>query len=133
MEFFFSSRRRHTRCALVTGVQTCALPISFLWGPNDVDASAPRGEKNLLSRNEKVPLTSIEKTVLGLDEGPATGDAARANAAGIELAGFNLGFATSSEERRVGHECVSTCRSRWSPYTLKTKQSTNTAYTSRPR
>src|SRR3546814_10281722 len=24
---FFSSRRRHTRCALVTGVQTCALPI----------------------------------------------------------------------------------------------------------
>src|SRR3546814_9901194 len=31
--FFFSSRRRHTRCALVTGVQTCALPIS------DADAS----------------------------------------------------------------------------------------------
>src|SRR3546814_7791039 len=28
--FFFSSRRRHTRCALVTGVQTCALPISLL-------------------------------------------------------------------------------------------------------
>src|SRR3546814_2905357 len=27
--FFFSSRRRHTRCALVTGVQTCALPIYF--------------------------------------------------------------------------------------------------------
>src|SRR3546814_10162151 len=27
--FFVSSRRRHTRCALVTGVQTCALPISF--------------------------------------------------------------------------------------------------------
>src|SRR3546814_18837701 len=33
--FFFSSRRRHTRCALVTGVQTCALPISpyiGFWG-----------------------------------------------------------------------------------------------------
>src|SRR3546814_19490274 len=30
--FFFSSRRRHTRCALVTGVQTCALPIyPSLW------------------------------------------------------------------------------------------------------
>src|SRR3546814_6910085 len=26
--FFFSSRRRHTSCALVTGLQTCALPIS---------------------------------------------------------------------------------------------------------
>src|SRR3546814_1621628 len=30
MSFFFSSRRRHTRCALVTGVQTCALPISIM-------------------------------------------------------------------------------------------------------
>src|SRR3546814_14310785 len=30
MNFFFSSRRRHTRCALVTGVQTCALPICVL-------------------------------------------------------------------------------------------------------
>src|SRR3546814_20509806 len=28
--FFFASRRRHTRCALVTGVQTCSLPISNL-------------------------------------------------------------------------------------------------------
>src|SRR3546814_5861888 len=28
MYFFLSSRRRHTSCALVTGVQTCALPIS---------------------------------------------------------------------------------------------------------
>src|SRR3546814_5221286 len=35
--FFFSSRRRHTRCALVTGVQTCALPISrtYLAGQQD--------------------------------------------------------------------------------------------------
>src|SRR3546814_3631597 len=32
--FFFSSRRRHTRCALVTGVQTCALPIYNLRGRN---------------------------------------------------------------------------------------------------
>src|SRR3546814_942831 len=30
--FFFSSRRRHTRCALVTGVQTCALPIFVVEG-----------------------------------------------------------------------------------------------------
>src|SRR3546814_9470480 len=30
MFVFFSSRRRHTRCALVTGVQTCALPILAL-------------------------------------------------------------------------------------------------------
>src|SRR3546814_3652681 len=30
--FFFSSRSRHTRCALVTGVQTCALPICPICG-----------------------------------------------------------------------------------------------------
>src|SRR3546814_6617550 len=36
---FFSSRRRHTRCALVTGVQTCALPIF----------SIPQGELPLQS------------------------------------------------------------------------------------
>src|SRR3546814_15022613 len=35
--FFFSSRRRHTRCAVVTGVQTCALPI---WGGMDAWAAA---------------------------------------------------------------------------------------------
>src|SRR3546814_3397039 len=44
MYFFFSSRRRHTRCALVTGVQTCALPIST---PTP-DAFAP-GREELLA------------------------------------------------------------------------------------
>src|SRR3546814_6076728 len=36
--FFFSSRRRHTSCALVTGVQTCALPIFLLgfWSAADL-------------------------------------------------------------------------------------------------
>src|SRR3546814_10020205 len=39
--FFFSSRRRHTVCALVTGVQTCALPIFFhLRKPDDLPAQA---------------------------------------------------------------------------------------------
>src|SRR3546814_6427455 len=38
--FFFSSRRRHTRCALVTGVQTCALPI-FSAAPVPAPAAAP--------------------------------------------------------------------------------------------
>src|SRR3546814_3572136 len=45
--FVFSSRRRHTRCALVTGVQTCALPIWVLAGltvyavPQVLAATAP--------------------------------------------------------------------------------------------
>src|SRR3546814_2751720 len=40
--FFFSSRRRHTRCALVTGVQTCALPIS---DAGDAAVAADRGRR----------------------------------------------------------------------------------------
>src|SRR3546814_6563315 len=40
--FFFSSRRRHTRCALVTGVQTCALPIfGFVRHPSAVAPAHP--------------------------------------------------------------------------------------------
>src|SRR3546814_7082622 len=39
--FFFSSRRRHTRCALVTGVQTCALPISSAEMPGAVVMQRP--------------------------------------------------------------------------------------------
>src|SRR3546814_8753280 len=38
--FFFSSRRRHTSCALVTGVQTCALPISTTRQNDRSDAPA---------------------------------------------------------------------------------------------
>src|SRR3546814_2339733 len=75
--FFFSSRRRHTRCALVTGVQTCALPISFRADRRGGGSPACRALRQLV---------------------PPRLDAPR------------------SEERRVGKECVSTCRSRWSPY-----------------
>src|SRR3546814_6437834 len=38
--FFFASRRRHTRCALVTGVQTCALPI---WPRENMETGRPIG------------------------------------------------------------------------------------------
>src|SRR3546814_4296480 len=43
--FFFSSRRRHTRCALVTGVQTCALPISRTWAGACCDHSPKHANK----------------------------------------------------------------------------------------
>src|SRR3546814_2306202 len=90
--FFFSSRRRHTRCALVTGVQTCALPIFLVVG----DRGTGRG---------------------GHDRGLAGGLLGGGHGAlplGCAAAGGNC--AVRSEERRVGKECVSTCRSRWSPY-----------------
>src|SRR3546814_19614811 len=56
--FFFSSRRRHTRCALVTGVQTCALPICGCSACRSRDERAagitPRRSPG--SRNERLPM-----------------------------------------------------------------------------
>src|SRR3546814_2927548 len=52
--FFFSSRRRHTRCALVTGVQTCALPI---WGRARHEAIVRQGVgQKVLDRVDNLPL-----------------------------------------------------------------------------
>src|SRR3546814_4316268 len=51
--FFFSSRRRHTRCALVTGVQTCALPISFA-GPEAVLAYLSRYTHRVAISNRRL-------------------------------------------------------------------------------
>lgn len=66
-----------------------------IWGPGDVDPDGPPGERNLLFKNHKVPITSLEADLLAIDEGPATGPDALANAAGVEVEGFRLGFATS--------------------------------------
>src|SRR3546814_2556887 len=97
----FSSRRRHTRCALVTGVQTCALPIYRLdKGTSGVMVAAKtdaahRGLTALFAARD------IERAYWALVWG---------------LPSPPQGTVTRSEESRVGKECVSTCRSRWSPY-----------------
>lgn len=77
--------------------------VTFLWGPQDLSASGPRCERNLMFRNEKVPLTEIEQ-VLGLDPGPATGPAARRNAGPVEVEGFQVGFATSLPAFQYGYD-----------------------------
>src|SRR3546814_1523449 len=99
--FVFSSRRRHTRCALVTGVQTCALPISEESLIRGTPTEAARLVHSLIVRDRS--------------SGTAHQAASRADPAAIPdtLARF---VERRSEERRVGKECVSTCRSRWSPY-----------------
>src|SRR3546814_6800220 len=89
--FFCSSRRRHTRCALVTGVQTCALPIFTLLALTLVIG--------ILVDDAIVEVENIEKRI---EAGQTPYRAA-------------LIGADRSAERRVGKECVSTCRSRWSP------------------
>src|SRR3546814_9148629 len=108
--FFFSSRRRHTRCALVTGVQTCALPISVSmphW-PESVmmvlETADNNGQAVLMTHRHPHPCTDPHHHV----------DDADAFVREVERACAERGL--SSEERRVGKECVSTCRSRWSPY-----------------
>src|SRR3546814_3554962 len=107
--FFFSSRRRHTRCALVTGVQTCALPILLEGDPLVVVLGPLVGEADLEALVEEDHLDPLEdragREVGGLED----------RAVGPE----RDGGAGRSEARRVGKECVSTCRSRWSPYQLK--------------
>src|SRR3546814_4286046 len=56
--FFFSSRRRHTRCALVTGVQTCALPISQLLAAQRKAAWSDIARR--IAHEIKNPLTPIQ-------------------------------------------------------------------------
>src|SRR3546814_2123764 len=65
--FFFSSRRRHTRCALVTGVQTCALPISHsAWAfETDGTPADPAVGRALIAGYESVlRLTDPERAAL---------------------------------------------------------------------
>src|SRR3546814_16565684 len=59
--FFFSSRRRHTRCALVTGVQTCALPISKPFDPRLIVKIAPAvAQAAALSGVARRPIEDLE-------------------------------------------------------------------------
>src|SRR3546814_1529475 len=80
---FFSSRRRHTRCALVTGVQTCALPISRSRSAVDITKAevilgAGRGVKK---REDLALLESLAQALGGVVAGsrPLTGEIGRAS------------------------------------------------------
>src|SRR3546814_2220841 len=98
MIFFFSSKRRHTRFALVTGVQTFALPISVF-----VYDDAPLAEQHILDRNANILQLDFAMTMR------------RIVIAKHRKHSQNLNPRRRSEERRVGTACVSTCRSRRAP------------------
>src|SRR3546814_1071367 len=105
---FFSSRRRHTRCALVTGVQTCALPIcgtsSAAWMTSSSSSTRGVGTSADVDREERQDLPHPGHGQRQQDHPrPGVRDEDRRER-------------RRSEERRVGKECVSTCRSRGSPY-----------------
>src|SRR3546814_15434533 len=105
--FFFSSRRRHTRCALVTGVQTCALPISGIRANLALDRL---GHVRVLPQEALGVLPALADAVAVMGEPGA-------------------GLLDRSEERRVGKACGSTCRSRWSPHHSKKKQQATVSLT----
>src|SRR3546814_9359195 len=106
--FVFSSRRRNTRCALVTGVQTCALPISTseAWQAlmrEQVEAA----RRHLLSGRYvagHLPGRISLELKLVTQGGLAILDK-------LEASDYNM----RSEERRVGKECVRKGRSQRSP------------------
>src|SRR3546814_6695575 len=107
--FFFSSRRRHTRCALVTGVQTCALPILGYGGAVLAALDTPR-EVSVIPAKAGISTSLI---IAAMISRPLPGRQEKL-----------LVDDDRSEERRVGKECVSKCRSRWSPYHEKKKVET---------
>src|SRR3546814_21094256 len=113
---FFSSRRRHTRCALVTGFQTCALPIY-----HDAEPVYRRlvGEAGVLELERPGPVDFRRRRRLEPDP-PIVGAVHRMQQDVLgQVAGLPQSF--RSDERRVGKECVSTCSSRWLPYHNKKK------------
>src|SRR3546814_18772218 len=104
--FFFSSRRRHTRFALVTGVQTCALPILSI-----AEDAGTSGVVNIGgAAGDAAAAAGVIDGAIAFGPGTGTINFHHTDAA------YDFGSAMRSEERRVGKECVRTCRSRWSPY-----------------
>src|SRR3546814_18509353 len=127
--FLCSSRRRHTRCALVTGVQTCALPIAR--EQCYANASAGGLGRAILKSKEDRPTWTIgldyqaadnvflyAVTRRGFREGGINGPLFNSPAAlafGLDRFQTLDAEIVRSAERRVGKEGVRKWWSRWSP------------------
>src|SRR3546814_5172312 len=117
VSFFFSSRRRHTRCALVTGVQTCALPISHFARARSGEAQ--EYEVKVLRRSGDVRDLDVTNTPIVVD-GEMVGvfgvakDVTERRRLERQLGhqATHDALTGRSDERRVGKAGVSTCRSR---------------------
>src|SRR3546814_13987342 len=105
--FFLSSRRRHTSCALVTGFRR------VLFRSFGVDHPSVAGKTRAKAGTAATGFGAPDVLLLRRGSGRALRDFPSADG----LARHTL---LRSAERRVGKECVSTRRSRWSPYPSKT-------------
>src|SRR3546814_18854510 len=116
--FFFSSRRRHTRCALVTGVQTCALPIYIgarrrTFAQVRVVKPYPGGRRRTTSFVPMVCPRPHRMTLYSVCRPEALTGREAAPARYLRRRAFGLGGAISparSDRRRVGEGCVRPCR-----------------------
>src|SRR3546814_12989890 len=121
--FFFSSRRRHTRCALVTGVQTCALPISAEQAAQAADPMPAAWPAEPAAFTQAVRAYVKAQLAAGEAEARATMKRYGLDADAIlARSQANPASQLRTEERRVGKACVSQVRSRWAPYHKKKKK-----------
>src|SRR3546814_7807501 len=113
---FFSSRRRHTRGALVTGVQTCALPICTLKIGLLLRLILKSLKKMRNTSSERMNLILYVRVAELFSDEKSQKEEQEQLKQIIREEGEEVDI-MRSEERRVGKECVSTCRSRGSQYT----------------
>src|SRR3546814_3255718 len=101
--FFFSSRRRHTRCALVTGVQTCALPIYALGNirqGDPLDPATQLGAQASTMQMEKIEsylALAIEEGATVFAGGARSADAGLAKGHFVQPTIFKIGRAWCRE------------------------------------
>src|SRR3546814_18222103 len=118
---FFASRGRHTRCALVTGVQTCARPISeIVWiegvGWHELPQNGPKLLAKFCQSLSQEALNGFARICQYLAVCAEAGGLDCENKPGrhgfgpaSKAFGLLKPVLGSSEERRVGKECVRTC------------------------
>src|SRR3546814_8743405 len=137
--FFFSSRRRYTRCALVTGVQTCALPIFLIREVYAEYIAEHEEEKNLIAisafstRHTKtpplIPFDLVTRAIMAAESGGAPQfEATLASAArtsmlqGRYIDGFRYAFLLMERSEEHTSELQSLMRISYAVFCLKKKK-----------
>src|SRR3546814_13456174 len=113
-----------------TGVRRVAGNHLTAFGDQVIEAASGREALNQLAADDSIALLFTDVIMPGGLSGPELAQRARELRPDLKVL-FTSGYAETaidgglsadrSEERRVGKECVRTCKSRWSPYHYKNK------------